>query len=256
MINEKEIVKLFTDKNKSTYDLAKMYSTYPNKIRRILVKHGVQLKTKSEAQKNALVSGKSKLPTEGKHRTKEERLKISSGLQKRWQNIDKETYEAHVNRAKLRWVNMSQEEKNNMTQAAIKAIQIAGKEGSKLEKFLRNEFMKNGFNVQVHTKNIIPNENLEIDLYFPNLKTIIEIDGPSHFLPIWGEEKLQKQIKSDSHKTGLILGKGFAIIRVKHLSDSLSLSNREKLKDRLIQMLRDIQTKFPKKSQRYIEIEA
>ena len=80
---------------------------------------------------------------------------------------------------------MSQEEKNNMTQAAIKAIQIAGKEGSKLEKFLRDEFVRNGLNVQVHTKNIIPNENLEIDLYFPNIKTIIEIDGPSHFLPIW-----------------------------------------------------------------------
>ena len=92
MINEKEIVKLYTDNNKSTYDLAKMFSTYPNKIRRILVKHGVQMKTKSEAQKNALSSGKSKLPTEGKRRTKEERLKISSGLQKRWQNMDKETY--------------------------------------------------------------------------------------------------------------------------------------------------------------------
>lgn len=256
MINEKEIVKLYTDNNKSTYDLAKMFSTYPNKIRRILVKYGVQMKTKSEAQKNALSSGKSKLPTEGKRRTKEERLKISSGLQKRWQNMDKETYEAHVSRAKQRWINMSQEEKNNMTQAAIKAIQIAGKEGSKLEKFLRDEFVRNGLNVQVHTKNIIPNENLEIDLYFPNIKTIIEIDGPSHFLPIWGEEKLQKQIKSDSHKTGLILSKGFAIIRVKHLSDSLSLNDRENLKNRLIDMLKVIKNKFPKKSERYIEIEA
>ena len=105
----------------------------------IYLSHSVQMKTKSEAQKNALSSGKSKLPTEGKRRTKEERLKISSGLQKRWQNMDKETYDAHVNRAKQRWINMSQEEKDNMTQSAIKAIQIAGKEGSKLEKFLRDE---------------------------------------------------------------------------------------------------------------------
>ena len=50
-MNEKEIVSQYTDNNKSTYDLANMYNTYPNKIRRILVKHGVQLKTKSEAQK-------------------------------------------------------------------------------------------------------------------------------------------------------------------------------------------------------------
>ena len=109
MINEKEIVKLYTDNNKSTYDLAKMYSNTLIKLG-VYLSSTVQMKTKSEAQKNALSSGKSKLPTEGKRRTKEERLKISSGLQKRWQNMDKETYDAHVNRAKQRWINMSQEE--------------------------------------------------------------------------------------------------------------------------------------------------
>jgi very-short-patch-repair endonuclease len=87
------------------------------------------------------------------------------------------------------------------------------------------------------------------------MKLIVEIDGPSHFMPIWGEDKLKKQIKADSHKTGLILSKGFAIIRVKSLADSISLSSREELKDNLINLLDKIKKKFPKQSDRYIEIE-
>ena len=151
---------------------------------------------------------------------------------------------------------MSQEEKDNISKSAIQAIQKAGKEGSKLEKFLKEELTKCGHTIEIHKKNLIPNENLEIDMYFPELKAIIEIDGPSHFLPIWGEEKLQKQIKSDSHKTGLILSKGFVIIRVKHLSDSLCLSDRHNLKDRLVEMLSKIEKQTPKKSERYIELDA
>jgi very-short-patch-repair endonuclease len=75
-------------------------------------------------------------------------------------------------------------------------------------------------------------------------------------MPIWGEEKLQKQIKADAHKTGLILSKGFIIIRVKNLADALCLSSRESLKNNLVTMLKSIESKFPTKSKRYIEIEA
>ena len=151
---------------------------------------------------------------------------------------------------------MSQQEKENMRRMAIQAIRTAGKEGSKLEKFLKLELSKAGYSVDIHRKDIIPNKNLEIDLYVSNLKTVIEVDGPSHFIPIWGEEKLQKQIKADEQKTGLILSKGMAIIRVKHLKDSISLSDKEILKDNIIDLLKGIEEKFPIKSRRFIEIEA
>jgi very-short-patch-repair endonuclease len=170
-------------------------------------------------------------------------------------NMDEKTYQERVQSAKDRWETMSALKKENMMQAAIKAIQLAGKEGSKLEKFIRDELAQQGYKVEAHKKTIIQNENLEIDMYFPDLNTIIEIDGPSHFLPIWGEEKLQKQIRADAHKTGLILSKGMAIIRVKTLSDSLSLSEKETLKNRLLETLSKIQNNFPKKSERYIEID-
>ena len=254
-INEKEIIDLYTKGNKSTYEIATYMNTYPNKIRRILMKHEIEMKDRSEAQKNALKMGKSKIPTLGRKRTKEERLKISSGLCKSWENLSEKEYDKRVAGAKKRWSELSDEDKQHMVNAAIKSIQLAGKEGSKLEKFLYREIVSQGYKVEQHKKNLIPNENLEIDMYFPEIKTILEIDGPSHFLPIWGEEKLQKQIKSDSNKTGLILSKGFVIIRVKNIKDSLPLSQQEELKNNILEQLHNIKTKFPPKSKRYIEMD-
>lgn len=254
-MNEEKIVKMYTEESKSTYEVAKMFQTYPNKIRRILIKHGVELKNKSEAQKNALQNGVARIPTKGKKRTKEERLKISQSQKNHWEKIDQKTYDKYVRNAKKRWSKLTDVQKNEMRRLAIQAIRIAGKEGSKLEKFLKSEFTRLGFVVETHKKNLLPNESLEIDLYLPKAKAIIEIDGPSHFIPIWGEEKLRKQIKADANKTGLILSKGFVIIRVKNLLDSIPLATQENLKNRLVSIIEKIQKKFPKKSDRYIEIE-
>lgn len=254
-MNDQRIIDMYTKQNKSTYEIATMLKTYPNKIRRLLVKHGVELKDKSEAQKNAIKSGKSIHPTLGKTRSQEEKLKISSGIKKYWQEMDDETYNKKVKDAKTRWQNMSEKEKTKMMDAAIKAIQAAGKEGSKLEKFLYSELTKGGYTVEFHKKYLIQNANLEIDMYIPELKAIIEVDGPSHFLPIWGEEKLHKQIKADNNKSGLILSKGFVIIRIKNLSDSVCLADKEKLRLDLLKILGTIKKSFPPKSKRYIEIE-
>lgn len=253
---EEKIIDMYTNESKSTYQISQELNTYPNKVRRVLKKHGVVLKSRSEAQKNALDKGISKIPTQGLRRTDSERIQISKSMKKRWESITEDEHKEHVNRARERWQKMTDFEKNAMSTAATKAIQKAGKEGSKLEKFIRYELSKSGFRVEPHKKNLIPNENLEIDMYLPELKAIIEIDGPSHFLPIWGEDKLRKQIKADENKTGLILSKGFVIIRVKHLSDTLCLSDQHRLKDRLIDLLKTFEVKLPEKSKRYIELEA
>ena len=54
---DKRIIKMYNEDNKSTYEKAESLNTYPNKIRRTLKKHGVPLKDKSSAQKNALETG-------------------------------------------------------------------------------------------------------------------------------------------------------------------------------------------------------
>lgn len=254
-MDNKKIINMYTKENKSTYEIAEALNTYPNKIRRILIKNGVELKDKSAAQKNAIKLGKVAHPTKGKTRSTQERLRISSGIKKYWDDMDDKTYQEKVLKSKQRWASMSDVEKTLMQEAAIKAIQVAGKEGSKLEKFIYEELVNAGYKVEFHKKYLIQNQNLEIDMYIPDLKTIIEVDGPSHFLPIWGEEKLRKQIKADYDKTGLILSKGMLILRIKNLADTLCLSDREKLRLDLLERLSRIKNSFPPKSERYIEIE-
>ena len=256
-INEhkKEIIHMYCDEKCSTYEIAEKFGTYPNKIRRFLKKEGVRIYDKAEAQEHALKRGRSKIPTKGKKRTKEEKLKISAGLKKQWDNLSPDKYNERVDTAKKNFDNKTKAEQDSMRSAATRAIKQAAVEGSKLEKFLKYELSKEGYIIEIHKKDLIVNHNLEIDMYFPQIKTIIEIDGPSHFQPIWGEEKLKKQIKADEQKTGLILSKGLAIIRVKSLADSLALSVKEELKNRLLAILKSIKAKFPEKSERYIEIE-
>ena len=254
-MNEQHVIKLYEKEGKSTYEIAEEMGTYPNKVRRVLKKNGIELKTRSQAQKNALEGGRAKHPTDGKHRTKQERIKISSSVHQYWQDMSEEDYQTRTDGARERWYSMSEEERDRISRMAIEAIQKAGKEGSKLEKFLLKELTSMGYFIEFHKKGIIPNENLEIDLYLPEIGTIIEVDGPSHFLPIWGPEKLHKQIKADSHKTGLILSKGFVIIRVKSFGNFVSLSGKEKLLTTLGNQLKQIKKKFPPQPNRYIEIE-
>jgi very-short-patch-repair endonuclease len=254
METEKQILSMY-DEGKSTYQIAKDLNTYPNKIRRILMKHGIELKTRSEAQRNAIEKGVTNVPTKGKKRTKDEKIKISQGMKEAWKNMDEDMYNQYVERSRLQMLNMPEEDRQKMYESAIKAVQVAGKEGSKLEKFVFSELTKMGYVVEFHKKNLIVNQNLEIDLYIPSCKTIIEIDGPSHFLPIWGEDKLQKQIKADSAKTGLILSKGFVILRVKSVKDKVSLASQQILKKILKETLSKISNNFPDKQERYIEVE-
>jgi len=81
-----EIVCREYDSGMSTYQIAKKYHTYANKVRRILIKAGKVLRTKGEAQSNALSSGSHKHPTKGKERSDEVKKKISQKMKERWKN--------------------------------------------------------------------------------------------------------------------------------------------------------------------------
>ena len=82
-----------------------------------------------------------------------------------------------------------------------------------------------GYSVIFHKKGLVPNDKLEVDIFLPTLKLAIEIDGPAHFLPIWGEESLQKHIRADAEKAGLLIARGYAILRVKNVIRNLSAKN-------------------------------
>ena len=250
---DKTVIRMYNEEDCSTYEIAKELDTYPNKIRRTLKKHKIPLKDRSEAQKIALKKGRSSHPTEGKQRSLEERVKISKSLENYWGEMSDKERMRRANQAKDNWKKMGALQREEMRAKGIAAIRAAATEGSKLEKFFEKRLVEAGFRVQLH-KLLIPSENLEIDLYIPGLQTIIEVDGPSHFLPIWGQEKLDKQINADLRKTGTLLTKGYVVIRVKSMGQE-SVAKREQMVESVINILSKIKNKKPSRKNRFIEVE-
>lgn len=250
---DKQIIRLYNEENLSTYEIAKQLDTYPNKIRRTLKKHGVELKDRSAAQKAALESGRSSHPTEGKKRTIEERIKISKSLVDFWNEMSDKERAKRVKQAKEMWGKIPSAQKEAMRSKGIAAIREAASSGSKMEKFIQKRISEAGYFSESH-KMINPTENLEIDLYIQDLKVIIEVDGPSHFLPIWGQDKLDKQINADLRKTGSLLNMGFVVIRVKSYGKE-SVVKKEQLANDVVNHLNNIKSKRPSRSQSLIEVE-
>lgn len=68
---------------RSMADIARGLGVYPNLVRRALLHHGIVPRTHSEAQAEALRSGRHPHPTRGRKHTAEARRKISRGLRRR-----------------------------------------------------------------------------------------------------------------------------------------------------------------------------
>lgn len=254
-MNEAQVEKEYLNDQVSITALAKKYDTYENKIRRILIKRGIKLRDKSDAQKLALKSGRHNHPTKGRKRTAEEKHKIGSALIKKWQLMTPDEYKSRVDTAKELWKQMSPEDQEKLRSAATASIRATAKDGSKFEHFLTHYLTKAGFVVEFHREQLISNFKLQIDIFVPECSTAIEIDGPSHFLPIWGEEALQRTIKSDQEKNGLLLSTGMVILRIKNLLKSLSNTRMEIVAQQVVNVLNKVKLDFPNKENRFIELE-
>ena len=204
---------------KSFRDIADEHGTYANKVRRDAIKFKINIRDKSVAQKNALKTGRSQHPTQGKERSEETKNKIGTGVMTSCENLDDETLEKRKEKARQNWENLPEEVKENILHEANTAVRQASKTGSKLELFLFNTLLQDGYVVEFHKEQNLLNTKLQLDLFLPKLNIAIEVDGPSHFAPVWGEDTLKRNKGYDNKKTGLILGKGLSLIRVKQSRD-------------------------------------
>jgi len=252
--NKEVILRMYRD-GSSSYEIAKVLNTYPNKILRSLAYLGEEKRDYSEAQKIALEQGRSKHPTEGKKLDEKHKLKIGKSRSKSWSKISDEERERLSEQSRQNWESLPESKKNEIRDKSIEAIRRAGKEGSKTEKHLKKKLEAAGYRVDFHKTNLVMNSNLEVDLFLPGLKTAIEIDGPSHFFPIWGEEKFQKQVAADIIKQGILLDNGYVILRVKQIYKHVSITRMNELTARILQEIKKIEDSFPEEGNRLIEIE-
>jgi very-short-patch-repair endonuclease len=242
-------------KERSPNDIAEEWNTYPNKIRREIKRWGFKLRDKSEAQKAALKSGRVEHPTKGKKRSEDVKARISSGIARAWKGLSKAEREHRAAVGRQIWDTIPEADKVLMRKAALEAVREASVEGSKLERFLMESLRNEGYSVEFHRDGLIPNQRLQLDLYIPSLNVAIEIDGPSHFFPIWGEKNLQRNISADNKKNSLLLSHGYVVIRVKCISQTTSESHKHQLLAKTVEILKSVKQKFPSLEHRLIEIE-
>lgn len=247
------LLKEYSDLKKSFQEIALIYNTYANKLRRDAIKFDISIRSKSDAQKNALTKGVAKHPTKGKERSEDEKVKIGFGVMKNWENLDKKTLDSRKKKAKDNWEKLSDDEKSNMISSANAAVRTASKNGSKLEKFILECLLTDGYKVDFHKEQTLSNTKLQIDLFLPKLNVAIEVDGPSHYEPVWGEDALERNKSYDNKKTGLILGKGSVLIRLKQTKD-FSPSRARVLYNQTKDILEKIKNKFPDKDDRYFQL--
>lgn len=236
-IDLSQVVYKYDVEKKSLAIVAKELNTNAVKLFRMLKKAGHPLRTKSECQKNALATGVKVHPTQGRVRTDEEKINIGSGRSKAWQ---RDGTTEHSLRNKKIWLKKSARDKQTFNKKGRKAILEASRTGSKLELALHDGLIANDYIAGIHIQALISNEKMHLDLYVKSLKTAIEIDGPSHFLPIHGREKLLKNQERDRTKTALLITSGYNLIRIKNLCKSMSPTRQRETLRKLLVILEQI----------------
>lgn len=227
---------------RSFADIAEQLGTYPNKIRRDAKRLNIAIRDKSQAQKNALDTGKHKHPTKGTQRDFETKNKIGMSVLKSWGDLTEQELLSRKNKAKDNWESMSIDDRQNILAKANSAVRKASKEGSKLEKFLLERLIKDGYKTVFHQEQFLSNTKLQIDLFIPTMNIAIEVDGPSHFLPVWGDDALSRNKNYDSKKEGLLIGKGLLLIRIQQTKD-FSKTRAELVYKRLLDVITGIANK-------------
>lgn len=241
----------YYNQNKSYADIAKELGTYPNKIARLAKKLGIQSRNRSEAQ--VQVVKRSGPPFAGHSHSVESKIRISETQSENWEGMSLEERERMSEVGKKNWAKLSLEQKELFRQKAFKAVKQASIEGSKLEKYLYSELVKAGYTVLKHGKHLIANQKVHLDLLLPNLATAIEVDGPSHFAPIWGAKSYVRAKRTDSEKDGLLLGAGYCLIRILQ-HRPLSEKYKRDIFNELIAKLKSIKQSFPPLDQRSMSI--
>ncbi len=239
LIYPKVVVRLYEEDFLSIRDIAKKYKTYPQKIMKILHTAGAKLRDHSAAQKNNLARGGSH-PTKGKPRTESSKIKISQGLKDNWDgktDDDKQKIMAPMQKA----LSEHKQKGNDVDKKAKKELTKTKFTGSRLEQYIFNRLVSDGYKATYHVKFIMGNDNMEYDIFVSMThKIAIEIDGPTHQRAVFGEERFEKQKDADSRKDSLTLSHKTHMIRVYADYTNLPLWRKDQIYKSIVESLQEL----------------
>lgn len=223
-INEKNVIKDYVDGGKSTSEIAKPIGCNPNVIRRILIKHNITLRTKSEAQSAYLADNPH--PMKGVKLTEEQKKQRSLDLERYYSKLTKKEKDAiDAKKAEINRKNWNKDKASNK-KIKIRKMHVAKrmttKSGSRFENMLIDYIRDQGYNVFHRTKQYSGDGKTEIDICLPSEKVAIEVDGPTHFANVFGSKILSDVKKRDNKKNQTLINGGFTVIRVRNPKNKTS----------------------------------
>ena len=157
-----------------------------------------------------------------------------------WKSLDVDEQKRRKNLAIKHLEDMTDYEKELGKLKAAEAIRVASQEGSKLEKFVENILTESGLVVEYHRKGLTPSEpDLEVDLFLPHLSLAIEIDGPGHWLPIYGQESLDRNMLADFRKDSSLIYCGCYVLRIRCKDNSDSLYSMNEVASKVLELVKE-----------------
>lgn len=247
------VIQEYTQKLRSTSELGKELKKNPKIIRDVLIKAGVPLRNHSAAQKLVV---KRDGPAIQRPRTVEEKKRISKGLRNFWEDLDPEAAEeiraGLSDRAKEYWSGVTDKEKEAVLAKMKNAARSKAGQGSKAENKIADILKNNGVRIERRSKSYI--HPYEVDIMAVDDRVAIEIDGPTHFKDIYGEDNLRKVQVRDATKNDYILALGISIIRCQDKTNSYSLASCERTAEQILEILKKRKTGKQKATLYFVDI--
>lgn len=233
------IYELYVTQGLSFTVIAKKYKTFPNTVRRCAKRHGIAIRSKSEAQKNYLTDNDH--PMLGRERTEEEKAKISQGIQGHWDSLSDDEVndkrEQMSQRAHDKWDGMDDDEKKKSIVKMHKANKESAGRGSKNENKVADLLIQEGLKIVQRTNDFTPGNIFEIDIAVPARSVAIEWDGAAHFEPIYGDDALAKTVAKDQRKNQVLMKNGWMVIRCRDHSTAHSIAFCQRAVNQILEVI-------------------
>jgi len=240
-INEDDARRLYQDDGLSMRQVATKMGVPLASLSRFMKKHGILSRDKAQAQKNYLRDHQHQM--QGKKHTDASKQKISKGLGEFWEKLsddDKEELKRKIGSAwRRKWQKMSEQDRKMMMESLSNKAKESQGAGSRFERYVAENLRKRGYLVEERSTNYTAGKQFEIDIALPKERVAIEIDGPTHFLPIHGEEHLKTQQERDARKDELLNSAGYNVLRIRDNNGPLSQVRIDKIEQAIKEIKQD-----------------
>jgi very-short-patch-repair endonuclease len=212
---QEQLDKLYNQDKLTIRQVADALGANFNHVRADLIFYGY-LRSKGESISLSYKEGRKEHPTKGKERPQDVKDRISQ-KNSAYFSTDEGRSKASIAGKRASEV-MTDDQKQNRREKAREQLLVTRTEGSALENYLGLELVKLGYKVEFHSKQVFGNDNAHIDLFLPDRKVCIELDGKFHHQKVFDDDTLEKKITSDNIKNALVTTSGFRMVRLKYSS--------------------------------------